>query len=323
MKVGILGTGAYGIALASVFQENQNKVVMWTKFEEEKLAILKDQENKKVLPGVKISKEIQITNSLEEGVSGMDIVVIAIPAAFVCELSKQLVPYLKNQVLVIASKGIEQNTCLFLHEILAKHNDVSNLCVIAGGTFAADIISGLPVGLSIASKNEEAIKIVRKALENHHVKLRPTKDIYGVEVCSSIKNVVAIAAGILEGIGINESTRSMFITESLHDIEELIIKLGGDSRTLLSFAGFGDILLTCTSPKSRNFTFGTILATKDKEKIEEYKKTHTIEGLYTLESIHQLIEERQVNIELIHQIYDIVFLEKDPHSLLTFLITKR
>lgn len=323
MKIGILGTGAYGLALALNFFENQNEVMMWTKFKEEKDEIEKTRRNERVLPGVDIPEGIIITNSLEEVCIDKDILVIAIPAAFVCGVSKEIKPYLKDQVLLLASKGIEQKTCLFLNEVLAKHHDVSRLCVMAGGTFAIDIVSGMPVGLSIASKNHKAIEVVRKALENDHFKLRPTDDIYGVEVCSSIKNVIAIAAGILDGLGANESTKSMFITESLHDIMELIDALGGNSRTILSFAGFGDILLTCTSTKSRNFSFGRCLVTKSKEEIEEYRNTHTIEGLYTLESIHQLVEDKQVDIGIIYLIYDIVFHEKNPKALLSFLVTKK
>lgn len=158
------------------------------------------------------------------------------------------------------AKSIEQDTCLFLNDVLAKYIDTKNLCVISGGSFAIDIVSKMPVGLSVASKNENARKIVKEAFQNSHFKLRETDDIYGVEICSSIKNVIAIAAGILDGLNANESTKAMFITESLHDIKELVNKLGGDKKAILSFAGFGDILLTCTSPKSRNFSFGQILA---------------------------------------------------------------
>lgn len=322
MKIGILGTGAYGLALAHVFNENKHDVVMWTKFEREKEEIEKTRMNQQVLPNVYIPKEIRITNSLEEVCTGKDIIVIAIPAAFVCSVSKEMRPFFKNQVLVVASKGIEQETCLFLNEVLAKHHDVSNLCVIAGGTFAIDIISNMPVGLSIASKNQKAIEVVRKALENNHFKLRSTDDIYGVEICSSIKNVIAIAAGILDGLGANESTKSMFLTESLHDIMELIDKLGGNPRTILSFAGFGDILLTCTSPKSRNFSFGQMIVQNSKEEVEEYKKTHTIEGLYTLKSIHQLVSNKNVDIAIIDSIFDIVVRGKEASSLFDFLITK-
>jgi len=133
---------------------------------------------------------------------------------------------------------------------------------------------------------------------------------------------IAIAAGILDGLGANESTKAMFITESLHDIKELIDKLGGDKKTILSFAGFGDILLTCTSEKSRNFTFGQTLA-KSKEQAKEYLNSHTVEGVYTLKSIHQLIKDKNVDIGIINLIEKIVFHEEKPETLLKFLIEKQ
>lgn len=323
MNIGILGTGAYGIALALVLDENKNHVTMWTRFEEEKNKIVTTRMNEKVLPGVKIPETISITTSIEEACLNQDIIVIAIPAAFVSDIGEAIAPYTKDKILVIASKGIEQNTCLFLSDVLAKNNDISKLCVIAGGTFASDIVQKKPVGVSLAYNNEEAGQLVKSCFQNEHFKVRLTDDIYGVEVCSSIKNVVAIASGILDGLGATDSTRAMFITESLHDIMELIDKLGGNKKTILSFAGFGDILLTCTSTQSRNFSFGRVLATGTKEEIEEYKSTHTIEGLYTLESIHQLVKDKHVDIPIIDLIFEIVFNGKDPNSLFTFLIEKK
>ncbi len=322
MKISILGTGAYGLSLAFHLLENGHDIIMWTAFEEEKDAIEKTRYNQKVLKDVKIPEEIKVTTNLEEAILGQDIIVVAVPAHVVNSISKQMMGKIDNQILVIASKGIEQNTCLFLEDVIAKYNPRENICVMAGGSFAIDIIHKMPVGLSIASQNEQAIAIVKKAFENEHFKLRPTKDTVGVQICSAIKNVIAIAAGMLDGMKASESTKAMFITESLHDIMELIFHLGGNPKTILSFSGFGDILLTCTSEKSRNFTFGQTLATKSKEEIEEYKRTHTIEGLYTLESIHQLIQDKQVDIEIIDLIHEIIDGKKEAKELFTFLIEK-
>lgn len=318
MKIGILGTGAYGLALGLTFFQNGNSVSMWTKFELEKDVLTKTRKNDAVLPGVYVPEEIQVTTSLEEVCKDKDILVIAIPAKFVCGVSKEIKHYLKNQVLLLASKGIEQATCLFLDEVLAKHHDVSRLCVMAGGTFAKDIVEGHPVGLTLASKNKKAIEIVQKALESDHLKLEITDDLTGVEVCSSLKNVLAIAAGMMHGMGVSESTKSMFLVESLNAVMQINKLLGGDEKTILTFAGFGDLILTCTSPTSRNFSFGEVFVTKSKQEIEEYKETHTIEGLYTLESIHQLLAKKGTSIGLIDCIYDIIFSGSDPSTLLCF-----
>lgn len=324
MKVGIIGTGAYGLALALTSHENNCDITMWTKFEEEKNELDSTHENKKVLPGVIIPSDIKITTNMKECVLDKELIIIVVPAAFVDNISMELKKYISdNQHICIATKGIEQDTCLFVKDVVDKYITTDKIAVISGPSFAVDIASGMPIGLSLATKNKETDKVIKKALCNSHMKLRSTDDIIGTEICGSIKNVIAIASGILDGLGANESTKAMFITESLHDIKELIKALDGNDRTVLSFAGFGDLLLTCTSTKSRNFSFGRLVGLgTPKDELDEYIKTHTIEGLYTLKSIYKLINNRNVNIPIIDLIYNIIFSDTNEKELLTFLIEK-
>jgi len=322
MKVGIIGTGAYGLALANTVASNNHDIIMWTKFEEEKTMLETKRVHEKVLPNTKIPESIKFTCDIKEAVINSDLIILAVPATFIDDVSKSMSEYIKNQHIVIAAKGIENDTCLFLNDVVEKYIKTKNLAVISGPSFAVDIFDKMPIGLTIASKNDETITVTKKALTNDYFKLRETNDIVGTEVCGSIKNVIAIASGMLDAMGANESTKAMFITESLHDIKEIIDVLGGDKKTILSFAGFGDLLLTCTTPKSRNYSFGYTLVNNTKEEIDEYIKTHTIEGLYTLKSIHQLLENKKASIPIIDLIYDIVFKEKDSKELLRFLIIK-
>lgn len=323
MKIAVLGTGAYGISLALMFNKN-HKVKMWTKFEEEKESILKDRENEKVLKGVKIPKEITISTNFKEVVSDVDLIVIAVPAAFVDDVSVLIDKYYKkDQHVLIASKGIERDSCLFVADIFSNHVETDKFAVVSGPSFAIDIVTNAPIGLSVASKNSDTIKLVKKAFGKESIKIRDTKDVIGVEICGSIKNVIAIAAGMLDGLGYPESTQAMFITESLHDIKELIDKLGGDKKTILSYAGFGDLLLTATSKKSRNFTFGYLIGSKkSKKEIDEYIRNTTIEGYYTIKSIYKLLEDKKVKIPIIDLIHDILEKGKDPSYLYNFLINK-
>lgn len=325
MKVTILGSGAYGIALSLMFNKNNCDITIWEKFEDQAKEILKHRENKKVLPGVKIPDNIKITTDLEDSIIGSELIVIAIPAGFVDEVVlkiKDLVS--KEQHICIASKGIEQDTCLFVDDVVKKYIKSKKIAVISGPSFAVDIAKNVPIGLTVASKSKKTIKVVKKGLENDTLKLRETDDVIGTEICGSVKNVMAIAAGMLDGMGLPESTQAMFITESLHDIKELIKALGGDGKTVLSFAGFGDLLLTCTSTKSRNFTFGRIIGSqKSKDEIDKYVANTTIEGLYTLKSIHKLIKNKKVDIPIIDLVYDIVFNNEKPEELKKFLIKKQ
>lgn len=297
---------------------------MWTRFIDELNMLEKKRENTQVLPKVKIPTSIKFTDNMEKAIANSDLIVIAIPAAFCDNVFSELKHYIKKeQHICIATKGIEQDTCLFIVDVLEKYIKTKNIAVISGPSFAIDIASNVPIGLSLATKNKKTEALIKEALQNEFLKLRTTEDIIGTEICGSIKNVIAIAAGMLSGLKMPESTQAMFITESLHDIKELIKALGGDGKTILSFAGFGDLLLTCTSTKSRNFRFGVMIGEKKSSKeIQNYIDNTTIEGLYTLKSIHKLLKNKKVNIPIINLIYDIVFNHKEPEELKRFLIEK-
>lgn len=323
MKVGLFGCGAYGMALSSVLIENNCDVTMWTKFEAEKDNLEKTRRNEQLIPNFQISENIKLTTNLAECIKDKELLIIVIPAAFIDSLAIEMKPYIKDNHILIATKGIEQETGLFVNEILAKHLDTENIAVLSGPSFAIDLVSKMPVGLSLASKKEETITIVKKALQNKYVKLRETDDIIGVEICGSIKNVIALSSGILSGLGANESTKAMLLTEAMHDMEKILDAFSANKRTVLSFSGIGDLLLTCTSIKSRNFTFGKMLGeNKGKERIEEYLANTTVEGFYTLKSIYELLKDKNISIPVIDLIYDIVVKGKKPEELLTFLVEK-
>lgn len=323
MNIGLLGCGAYGMALSSILSDNKCKITMWTKFAEEKENLEKNRGNEKLIPNFKISDEIIITTSIEECVKGKDLLIIAIPAAFVDSLCIEMAPYITNEHIVIATKGIEQGTGLFINEILEKHLNTRNIAVISGPSFAIDLVSKMPAGLSVASKNPETILLTRKALQNDYIKLRDTNDVTGVEVCGAIKNVIALASGMLEGLNANESTKAMLIAEAMHDMEAILDAFNCSTRTVLSFAGIGDLILTCTSTKSRNYSFGKLVGSKaTRTEVENYLKNTTVEGYYTLESIYQLLKDKQVQIPIIDLIYEIAVRGKDPELLLIFLVVK-
>jgi glycerol-3-phosphate dehydrogenase (NAD(P)+) len=324
MKIAIIGTGAYGLSLALMFNENNCDIMMWTKLEKELDELQTKRSNERVLPGIKIPENIKFTNNMKVAITDRDLIVIAVPATYVDNIASELKNHITRvQHICIATKGIENDTCLFVNAVLQKYIKTNKVAVISGPSFAIDIAKKVPIGLSLGTTNKKTEKILKKSLQNKYLKLRTTSDILGIEICGSIKNVIAIAAGMLSGMGLPESTQAMFITESLHDIKQLIKALGGDGKTILSFAGFGDLLLTSTSTKSRNFSFGKMIGENQPiEVIEEYQKNTTIEGLYTLKSIHKLIKHKKVDIPIIDLIYNIVFNGYDCSNLQTFLINK-
>ena len=322
MKVGVLGAGAYGLALSHILVNNKVDVTVWTHDENEAKILDKDRISKK-LNDYKVPSEIKFTTSLKDAVVNMDLIVMAIPAFAFEEVTVKLSKYIKRkQPVLIATKGIQQNTCLFLNDVFSKYLK-NSIAVISGPTFAVDMIKDAPIGFSLATKSHKTEMIIRKCFENSTTKFRRTRDIVGIEICGSIKNVMAIASGMLEGMGVTDSTRALFLTESMNDIKELIDALGGKKKSILSFAGFGDILMTCTSKNSRNFSFGYLIGKGASTKeINDYLENTTVEGMYTLKSIHKLVRKKKVKMPIINLIHDIIEGKKDKEEMLKFLIQK-
>ena len=298
MKIGILGTGAYGFGLATAIRENKHDIIMWTAFEKEMESIVT---TKKVaaLPGFVVPDDIKITTSLQDAVKGRDLLIIAIPAPYVDKVFSDLKLVIdENTHICIACKGIEENTGLFINEVLEKHIKTDRIGVISGPSFAVDLVDYSTCGLTLATKNEKTAQIIKMALENNYVRLRVTDDIIGTEICGAIKNVIAIASGMLDGLKAKESTRAMLLTEALHDMEKIIVEFGGKERTILSYAGFGDLLLTCSSEKSRNYRFGKLLGQGvSSEEIDDFLAKNTVEGYNTSNCIYKLLKEKEPNLK--------------------------
>lgn len=322
MKIGILGAGAYGMAMTSVFDNNGHKIKIWSNSEEEVNLLLTNHKSNKI--DYIIPDDFVITTDMKLVVMDADIIVIAVPSEFVRNVCMELNKYFKEeQIICIASKGIENNSCLFLDDVVRQCIKTDNIAVISGGTFAEDMVKEVPVGLTLATKSKLAGDIILKAMENDYVKIQITDDIIGTEICGSIKNVFAIAAGMLEGMKYLESTKSLFMTKVIKDIKFLIKSLGGKEETILSFAGIGDILLTCSSSKSRNYTLGKMIGEeRERQEIKKYIDSSTIEGLYTLNSIKKLLKDKEIEMPIIDLISDIIMGKKDLEEFKKILIKK-
>ena len=323
MKISVIGTGIYGVALALNMVSNGHDVIMWT--ENEKLAKhYQEKHDLKPITDVLIPDTIKVTSDIKEALENSDFVVLVTSAKYVRQVCTSMKKHFNVLTPVcIASKGIENDTYSFLSDVVRSELKAKHIAVLSGPTFAIDLIKGDPVALSIAVNSNKVFKYSCLAFCNERLKLRENRDLYGTQLCGSIKNVIAIAAGILDGLGFSESTRAFLITEAMHDIKELLEKLECNPKTILSFAGVGDLMLTCSSPKSRNYRYGKLLGERRKEQeIEKYLENNTTEGYYTLLSIKSLTKNRKIKIPIINIIYDIAINHKDPDILVDFLITK-
>ena len=326
MKIALIGTGVYGCAIAMALSKKNKDIIMWTESDERYEQYIKDgHQIKGLIPDLEVPKNIKLTVSYEKAVRDADIVFITSTAAFVGSICMNINPYItKKTIVCIASKGIENTSCAFLSDIAHHNLKTKHVAIMSGPSFAVDMAHNNPVGLSLASHSRKAIKAIKNVLENDTLKLRETTDLIGVQICGSVKNIIAVAAGMLDGLGYPESTQSFLITEALNDIKNLIGALGGNPKTITSFAGVGDLLLTCTSTKSRNFSFGKIIGEgATKEEKEAHLKQNTVEGYYTLKSIYKLIKNKKIKMPIIDLIYKIVMNDEDPSLLISFLVNKK
>lgn len=323
MKVCVIGTGIYGTALALEMSKKDNQIVMWTENQD----LYKEYKKKNrisLIKDIDLPKNITVTDSYEIALADADLILMACASRFVDKVCEDISHfYVANTPICIATKGIEESTQRLLTDVISTKLRTKNIAVISGPTFAVDMINGEPVALALGCTNQKTRKLIMNVLANDRLKLRPTKDMIGIQICGSLKNCIAIASGILNGLGYSESTQAFLINESLHDIKKVIYYLGGKPKTILTFAGVGDLTLTCTSKKSRNFSFGyTIGKTKDQKKINQYLMENTVEGYYTLEVVYRLLNNKRIDIPLIKKIYDIVYNGEDPEELARFLIEK-
>ena len=324
MKISVIGTGAYGLAIALSLAKNGNEIMMWTENVNKELEFKETGKLSSILPN-DIPYNIKVSSSFEEVLKNTKLIYIVTASKYVASVCEGMLPYYKTSIPVcIATKGLEESSLDLLSNIAQKILKTKNIAVISGPTFAIDMANNEPVALALASINARTKNLVLKTLPGDTLKLRQTDDLIGIQLCGSVKNIIAIASGILEGLGYSDSSRSFLINESLHDIKHIIKYLGGNPKTILSFAGIGDLMLTCSSKKSRNFSFGYVIgSTKSQEKIEEYLTNNTVEGYYTLETVHNLLKRKKINIELIDVIYNIVYKFDNPETLAKFLITKK
>ena len=324
MKITIIGTGAYSIGIALMLSKNENNnIIMWSENKDYVKEFKETRKIKNIFENLILPNNIDITNDYKEALENSSLIFLITSAKYILNVCESILPFYKNQPICIASKGIEHTTLSPLSKLVRNTLNTRNICVISGPTFAIDLVNNEPAALAIAGYNYKTIKVVKDNLANETLKLRKSSDIIGIQLCGSVKNIIAIAAGILKGLGYSESTQAFLINESLHDMKNIIHALGGKKKTILSFAGIGDLLLTCSSTKSRNYSFGYVIgSTKDKNKIDEYLKNNTVEGYYTLNSIYKMLQKKGIEIPLITLINNIVCNGQNPDDLAEFLIKK-
>ncbi len=315
MKISIIGTGIYGIALALSLKKNHT-ITMWS----ENINLVnnyKKNHHLKPLTDALIPDNISLSNSIEEALKNTNLIILVTSIKYVREVCSNMKPFYNNAPICIATKGIENNTGYLVSDILKEELKASNIAVISGPTFAKDLINKEKSVLTLASLNIETINLITSSFNNAYLKFQIVNDLEAVLICGSIKNVFAIASGILNGLNCSSSTKALLYSNALNSTKKLLDALKLNPDIILSHAGIDDLILTCSSTESRNFSYGNIIGKQDNA--DDFLNNNTVEGYYTLLSLKYLLTKNNINIPLIDIIYNIVINKENPHILLDYL----
>lgn len=326
LKIGVVGAGSWGTALANLLALKDYVVDIWVYEEDVRKQIETERENKIFLPGVQLPPNLIPSNSIERVVADKDVVLVVVPSHHVRYMAQNMAPHLsKETIIVSASKGIENNTHLtmtgVLHEVLPEIPR-DNLAVLSGPSFAKEVARNVPTVVTVAAKDLVVAQCVQKMLATPFFRVYTNSDTVGVELGGSVKNVIAIAAGIIDGLGLGLNTRAALITRGQTEIRRLGLKLGANPRTFTGLAGIGDLILTCTGDLSRNYTVGKKigLGHKVSDILSEMKMV--AEGVRTSKSVYNLSCKLGVEMPICHEIYQVIHQDESPKDALFRLMTR-
>lgn len=314
-KVTVLGGGGWAIALAKVLYENKNDVTIWSFLQKEVDALKHERENKVSLPGVNIPEEIQITNDMAEAVRDSEVIIMAVASSFVRSTAKSLKGIVKEgQIIVDVAKGIEDDTFYTMTEIIEEELPECEAVVLSGPSHAEEVGRNIPTVVVVGAKKQDIAIKVRNLFANKYFRTYISPDRKSIELGGSLKNVIALAAGIIDGLGYGDNTEAALITRGIKEITALGIKMGGHSRTFYGLSGIGDLIVTCNSKHSRNRRAGVLIGKGYtlNEAIDEVKMV--VEGAVSAKAAYALAKKYDVDMPIVEAVNEVLFNDKSAQE---------
>lgn len=307
-KVGVIGAGSWGTALAVLLHKNGHEVTVWSKFQSEIDMLNTEREHKDKLAGVKLPEDMIFTTDLESSVKGMDLLVLAVPSPFTRSTSKLMSEYVEDsQIIVNVAKGIEEDTVMTLSEIIEQEIPQAVVAVLCGPSHAEEVGRGIPTTVVVGAKKKSTAEFIRSLFMNEIFRVYISPDVLGMELGGSLKNVVALAAGIADGLGYGDNTKAALITRGITEISRLGVAMGGHAETFAGLTGIGDLIVTCASMHSRNRRAGMLIGQGKsmQEAMDEVKMV--VEGVYSAKAAMQLAKKYNVQLPIIEQVNMVLF----------------
>ena len=310
-EIGMIGAGSWGIALAWLLNNNGHEVTVWSALADEIDMLEKDREHKDKLPGVKLGEKMHFTKELKDAVCDKDLLVLAVPSSFTRKTAVLMREFVKEgQIIVNVAKGIEEDSLKTLDVQIAEEIPQADIAVLSGPTHAEEVGRGLPTTIVAAAKKKKVAEYVQSIFSSPVFRVYTSPDVLGVELGAALKNVVALAAGMADGIGYGDNTKAALITRGLNEISKLGIAMGGAPETFAGLTGMGDLIVTCASMHSRNRRAGILIGQgkKMKEAMDEVKMV--VEGVYSAKAGLELGRKYNVPLPIIEQVNRILFEDK-------------
>ena len=320
-NIAIIGSGSWGVALAIHLAKLGNKIKLWS-FSEEEKDLINNEKKCKFLPNAVIPDGIECTTSYEDAIDGSDFIIHVTPSKFTRSIVKEYKQYVKNQPIVICSKGFEKDSMLTLDEVIQEEIPNAKIAVLSGPSHAEEVSVAVPTLLVVASKYDSVLKLVQDTFMSSKMRVYTSRDVKGVELGGALKNIIAFCAGVAAGIGLGDNTFAALITRGLAELSRLGVALGGQKETLYGLSGLGDLIVTCLSEHSRNRRAGKLIG--QGLSLEETKKEvgMTIESIDNIEVAHELGKLHNIEMPIVEAVYGILYKGLKPDEAVDMLMNR-
>lgn len=323
MNIGVLGAGSWGIALTKLLSGNGHTVTVWSVDKEEISMLNEHREHLTKLPGVKICENVVFTTDVEVACKDKNLLVMVVPSPFIRSTAKTISPYVtKDQIIVNVSKGIEESTLMTLTEVISDEIKDVNVAVLSGPSHAEEVGKGMPTTVVAGASTKEISELVQDTFMTDYFRVYTSPDVIGIELGGALKNVIALAAGIADGLGCGDNAKAAIITRGIAEISRLGCSLGGHESTFAGLSGIGDLIVTCASKHSRNRNAGYLMGQgmTYKEALEEVKMV--VEGVYSAKAALTLSQKHNIEMPIVEMVNKILFEDLPAKDAMTILLTR-
>lgn len=323
MKISVIGSGGWGTAIALLLCRSSHSVCLWSYLDEERRRLESDRENKEFLPGVPFGDaDITFTSSIKEAAEFSDIIISAVPSKAVRSTARALAPFSAGKIIVNVSKGFDAETLCRLSQVFEEEIKDITVAVLSGPSHAEEVARGIPTTNVVACKNPEVSEMLQRLFMSQSFRVYTNPDIIGVEFGGALKNIIALCAGITDGLGFGDNTKAALMTRGIHEIARLGMAFGAKEKTFSGLSGVGDLIVTCTSMHSRNRRAG-ILIGKGETLESAVNDVHmTVEGVSATKAAYNLAKSVNVEMPITEAAYKVLFEGKNPRDAVAELMTR-